>query len=775
MDDFDILNDSSSQEEGSLLDINRIKSAIWSRMWMIVMFGILAFVISVMLFKNEVPRYNVYVTLKTREFAPGSQHILNRARQIEIRSRTFAERVTAKMGLVLKVDDDSKVTKGSTGPFSEFYTSTNPTPGLYRVEIDQLDQYHLYLIKDGSTVHLDSTNVWDVITSPRSVNGLTFKLREEFAKRPRAASFEIQPFSNAVKNLMEKIKLDLSDAGDFMTITMSGTDPDFLPQQLNKIADVYVEETLSLKKRDTSSYRQELEKRLAAAEENVNRANIALKNFYQRNPLNLDEEKSKLLGTFRESERMLVDLPLQQQKLAQLIEKLNEINGDADETTRRYVVRQIASFPAMSDESVFNIMKQTLFAQEESYDLLIKQYPRTHPSIQELHDKIFDTQNKIISFAKSYLDTLAQRDTKYKAAYKDVQQELKKLPSDQIQLVELERNKRINEDMYSFYYSEMQKLIVSELSVNDKDDIEILDRAIKPTSPVGGKKKLKIIFGSLLGGFFGVILSIGLEMANKKIRFIKDLEDHLKMPVLGAIPKADFKDIPEHNDYEKIKQMTSQLSSYAHSTSPIAESYRALRTNLLFSKKPGSIQTLLVTSIAPEEGKSFTSSNLAIIFAKQQKRTLLIDADFRRGVLHNSFGKKKEPGFANYLTNSLYLSEIVQDTYIPNLYLISCGSLVVNPDEILGSIRFKKFLDEARRKFDFIIIDAPPLNVATDAVIVSTQVDAVVIVIRANKTNRNEAKERLDVFKTVPANLIGVVLNGADAKPGRDYYCYSNY
>jgi capsular exopolysaccharide synthesis family protein len=161
--------------------------------------------------------------------------------------------------------------------------------------------------------------------------------------------------------------------------------------------------------------------------------------------------------------------------------------------------------------------------------------------------------------------------------------------------------------------------------------------------------------------------------------------------------------------------------------------------------------------------------------AQQRSNTLLVDADLRRGVLHNTFGITKEPGFTNFLTNSHTFPQIIHETYIPNLSVISCGSLLPNPSELLGSLQMKRFLEQAQRRFEFVIFDSPPLNAATDAVVIGTQVDGVVLVVRVGVTNREIAKAKLEMFKNVPAKILGVVLNGGDANLAHEAYSYYHY
>ncbi|MCH8873884.1 polysaccharide biosynthesis tyrosine autokinase, partial [candidate division KSB1 bacterium] len=343
----------------------------------------------------------------------------------------------------------------------------------------------------------------------------------------------------------------------------------------------------------------------------------------------------------------------------------------------------------------------------------------------------------------------------------------------QQRLGELKRDQQVAEQKYLNLDSKSRDAKINE--VVKSEEIEILDPAIVPEFPTSLPKRIQASLGGTLGIALGVFLVLLLEFIDKSIKTVDDVKRYLKLPVMGTIPLLDFSDVFDFQDSEKLKRIDQQLVTHDYSPTPIGEAYRSLRTNLLFSKDHGKIQSLVATSTEPGDGKSFTAANLAITFAQLKTNTLLIDGDLRRGVLHNTFGLPKEPGFSNYLTRMVPLQNILYETHIPNLTLITCGSLVPNPSELLGSQQMRKFLDEARRKYELIIFDSPPLNAATDGVVIGTQVDSAVMVIRAGKTNREFAHQKLELFSNVPAKVLGVILNGTTsdmAHPGYSYYHY---
>ncbi len=768
MDELDFLQ-KGGEQEGGTIDFTKFLLGFWRRKFIILLFAIISASYFYWQSKKEVPIYSTSVVIKTKEFDSESGGILSRGRQAELRSRSFAERVTAQMGLALVLEGASG---GQQNIFSLFYTTTSPVPGRYKLQIDENSNCHLYIIQNSRDVLIQTCSIWDAVNIPHEVNGFTFQLRRELVGRPQEILFSIKPFERAVSEFKNSIAIDISRTGTTMVLTMNGTQPDGLAERLNQIAEVYVRETLKLRDRDISSYRRRLEASLEVAENKVREADRALRDFNQRYPLSLDAAKGALLSELQQYNRTLREIPHQRQQLTQLLERLQEppSSGTDPEQYRRLIVRQLANFPAMSNEPALALLREQLEDQHSRYKTLLQQYSPEYPPLIELRNQIQETQNSIIAFASNYRNILAQAEKEARDKLTEVEAKITRLPDDEYRLLELQRNKKIAEEQYTSLFEELQKIDIKDVDIDD--EIGILDRAIRPSKPINPSKSTKTLVGAGLGLLIGMALSLALDLADRKLRTPMDIERYLKLPVVGAIPVVNFKNIPDYHDFEKAKQIDRQLVTEDYSPTPIGEAYRALRTHLIYSRKDTRIRHLLLTSVAPEEGKSFTASNVAIIFAQQRSNTLLVDADLRRGVLHNTFRMRKEPGLANYLCNSVTLADIIQQTHIPNLSFVSCGSMVPNPSELLGSLYMKRFLEETTRRFDIIIFDTPPLEAATDAVVLSAQVHAVVLVVRSGKTNRKLAQDRLEIFQSVPANLVGVVINGSEKTLVKNYSYY---
>jgi len=214
------------------------------------------------------------------------------------------------------------------------------------------------------------------------------------------------------------------------------------------------------------------------------------------------------------------------------------------------------------------------------------------------------------------------------------------------------------------------------------------------------------------------------------------------------------------------------LISVTNPKSPISEAYRTLRTNISFSAVDEDLRVIMVTSAGPGEGKSTTVANLAATYAQSDKRTVLIELDLRKPTVHKTFKLSNRLGISHVLTKQASLDEVIQDTNIPYLSAITAGMIPPNPSELVGSKALGSILDQLKEQFDQIIIDTPPVLALTDAQLISTHCDGVVLVAEAGKVKRSallDAKERLQIVK---AKIVGVVLNNAKRKIKDDYYYY---
>lgn len=218
--------------------------------------------------------------------------------------------------------------------------------------------------------------------------------------------------------------------------------------------------------------------------------------------------------------------------------------------------------------------------------------------------------------------------------------------------------------------------------------------------------------------------------------------------------------------------MPNKLITESNPKSPISEGYRMLRTNIEFSSIDHKLQVIMVTSSKPSEGKSTTSANVAVAFAQSNKRVLLIDGDLRKPSQHHIFGKSNRVGLTNVLFKQKLLGEVIQSTDTDNLSIIHAGPTPPNPSELLSSMQMASLLSKARGLYDVIIIDTPPILSVTDAQIVATLSDGVVLVVDSGKVKKEVALKAKASLEHVNAKLIGVVLNNINRNDSDSYAYY---
>lgn len=214
-----------------------------------------------------------------------------------------------------------------------------------------------------------------------------------------------------------------------------------------------------------------------------------------------------------------------------------------------------------------------------------------------------------------------------------------------------------------------------------------------------------------------------------------------------------------------------KLITYEQAKSPIAEAYRTLRTNLQFSRADGSLQTLMFTSAGPGEGKSTTVANSAVVLAQAGKRVIIVDCDLRKPVQHKIFGLPNR-GVTNVLIENLPATEVLQDTEIRNLRVLTSGPIPPNPSELLGSAKMERLLSELKDAADYLIIDAPPVVAVTDACVLASKTDGVVLTVAAGMVRPEMGQHAKDLLVKANAPLLGVVLNRVEIEKEHAYYYY---
>jgi len=227
------------------------------------------------------------------------------------------------------------------------------------------------------------------------------------------------------------------------------------------------------------------------------------------------------------------------------------------------------------------------------------------------------------------------------------------------------------------------------------------------------------------------------------------------------------------NFKRKQKQQTKrQLIAHNQPKSPVSEQYRNVRTNIQFAAVDTELDSFLVTSANPAEGKTTTTANIAVVFAQQGKKVLLIDADMRKPAMHTLFRVDNILGLTSILSRQSRLRECVRQTEVDNLDFLPSGAVPPNPAELLGSTAMRDLLTEAKSEYDLVIIDTPPILAVTDAQVLANLVNGSVLVVRSGHTDKDTAIKAKALLENTTSKLLGVVLNGKEQKEHQYYYYY---
>jgi len=308
----------------------------------------------------------------------------------------------------------------------------------------------------------------------------------------------------------------------------------------------------------------------------------------------------------------------------------------------------------------------------------------------------------------------------------------------------------------------------------------VIAPAKEPLSPIKPRKALNLLIGLVVGLVLGVGLSFFLDSMDNSVKTAEEIETNFGIPVLGLIPsiQSEGPRKKKRNGRDEISKIASTLVTKYTPRSPISEAYRAIRTNIQFSKIDAPLRSIVVTSAAPSEGKSTTVANLAFTTALAGAKTLLIDADLRRPVVHSLFGLEREPGMTNILAERLAPEKVIKPSGVENLDILTCGAIPPNPSELLGSQRMKELVQQLKAKYDLVLFDSPPVITVTDTAVLSNQVEGVVLVVLSHGTDRRALARAKSLLSNVNANILGSILNKIDLTgigSSYDYYYHYHY
>ncbi|ESK57238.1 polysaccharide biosynthesis tyrosine autokinase [Acinetobacter tjernbergiae] len=426
------------------------------------------------------------------------------------------------------------------------------------------------------------------------------------------------------------------------------------------------------------------------------------------------------------------------QTLKFLDEQLPELKKQLDDAEREFnKFRQQYNTVDVTKESELYLTQsialetKKIELQQQQADMAAK-YTAEHPTMREINAQI-TTINKQIA---------------------ELNSTLKQLPDLQRQYLQLYREVEVKTQLYTALLNSYQQLRIAK--AGEIGNVRIVDTAVEPIKPIKPKKLQILMLALILGGFLGTLIALLRNLLRTGVKDSTQIEGEFDLPVYATVPRSP---IQETRISILKKKKTIPILAVKHSDDIAVESLRSIRTAIHFALVNAKNNIVMIAGPSPEVGKSFISTNLATIFAQSDKKVLLIDADMRRGYMHKYFNIDVKPGLSELLSNQADINQVIHQTEVSGLSVITRGKSPANPSEMLSSEQFKLLLEQLEQQYDHIIIDTPPILAVTDGIIISQYAGVNLIVARYAKSQMKELELSLNRFEQAGVKVNGFILN----------------
>lgn len=650
--------------------------------------------------------------------------------EIEImKARGNAEKVVSKHHLDWEVDG---LSAGVDFKMLEFAsTEDDPTyyvqllgDGAYSVKDDRGD-----LVGNGkSGVLLRSKGLSLLINDLKGAKGESFRLI-------------LLPFDETVAALRKKIKIaEVGKNTNVISIAYRNHNPKLARDVVNTLVQAYLDKGVALKSESASRTVGFVAEQLKGVKTELEDAEKNLAAYKSSaGVMELDESAQALIDSLSEVEKQKAEAVLHRKQVEFALTSLKNARAKG----------AVYSPAITADDPVLSGMASRLSELEVQKKGLLADSTESHPGVKLVQNQIDELQKKIQS---TFETTLRNDIKKVEALSQEIARRdasLKKLPAAERDLARLMRLTKVNSDIYTLLLQKHEEARIAQASTIN--NISIVDPAIAANKPVFPKKTREIPLIVVVALMCSVGVCFLREFMDDTLKDPEHAKTVFALPLLAVIP------------YIAKKEGLPALICHNAPKSPASEAFRALRTGLHFSVAHSEKKVLLVTSSIPGEGKSTISSNLAITLAQAGARVLLIDCDLRRSTLHDNFGFDRKDGLTELLVGDVSLEAAITATEISGLDLLKSGVQPPNPSEILGSASMASFIGGMKERYDYVVIDAPPIIAVTDAAVLSSLADLVVMVFEAGRVPAKVGLRTREILASVSAPLVGFVASDRSA------------
>ncbi len=598
------------------------------------------------------------------------------------------------------------------------------------------------------------------------------------------------------------LKVDQVPQTNLVHISVQSTNPDLAAKVSDRVAQAFIDQNVKLETQGAKQTYEELTKSIEDLKGTIGSQERELIGFTQNNNLPLGEKGGDLSASIlQQASSQWLSAVDDRRK----IEQRYTADVKASSEGRGMDVPEISDSKIIVDKLRLNTERQAKLqdtirdyenriknAETEKAQLMVK-YTEENPKVQQKTAEIVKLQDNLENIKKdvtavidrdqkkietdavsgaltnlrAQLNAAINRENQLRTAYENEASKAQRSGEAETRLTTLKREIETNRSLLD-KYTQSQKEQELLIAGSRPDNLKISNHAITPTAPIGPQRTRNIFIAFLISLAAGIGLAFLMDYLDDSVKSSDDIGRNLGLPTLALIPHQNLIDKRKLTDLA-LSRSSGQTGSMTLITmqdqrSPMAEAYRHLRTSLLFSSAGKPPQTILITSSQPSEGKTTTAINTAITLAQADADVVIIDCDLRRPRLHSHFGMDNTHGLTNYLSGEKNPENMIKTfADLPRLKVITSGPIPPNPAELLSSNEMKNLLQFLKGKYKHIIVDSPPAISFTDAAILSTQVDGVVLVAMAGKSSLHLMRRFKQRLGTIGARIYGVVLNGIKA------------
>jgi polysaccharide biosynthesis transport protein len=595
-----------------------------------------------------------------------------------------------------------------------------------------------------------------------------------------------------IKFYTEHLSVEPARGTQLVVVAFTTSDPRLSAEIANAHVRTYIRQGLDLHAQTGKNVEDFLQQKLVDLKEKVEQSEAAL-NKYRRDRGIVTLENSSEKGGNSASPLM--------QRLEQLNAELTQASSKriAFETEHQSIAKgNLDSLPEVIGNTVIQNLKEQVAQLSIQYAAMSNRYNQGYHPLDDLQAKLDEEQKRL---AQEIGAVAASVDSDYRASsaneeklreqIEQVKAQALALNDASLQEAVLERQVEASRQLYQSVLQRMNEIsVAAEVPASN---VSVVDRAMPPRKPTGPALTELLVFALTGAVFSGIMLAFFLESMDDTLKVPQEVVRYLRVPSFGFVPdfrkfanghRAPRTALPWYERRDRIDSSSNSESGSGNGRSELivaqekfstaSETYRAIRTAIMFSRSGGAPKVILITSATIGEGKTLTSCNIAAAFAHTGNRTLIVDADLRRSRCHEVLGVDAGQGLTEVLVNLREVDELITPTSVPGLSFLAGGMPPPNPSELLASPEMMTLIGTLRQKYDYVIFDSAPVMPVSDSLGLSTMVDGVVM-LAGGSTSRKLPIEACSRLLNVGARILGVVLNRVDISRNLLYYRYGHY